>query len=198
MLLAETLKKHRKFENAVTMYHFLKIFINFSQLTGRLVNYLFQRKINGYLQQQHNPLWNKQRILDYFACLSKIKAPFLTTGSLYFYFVVYTFLSYFLSVISVCYISIYVKVRRSRHPQHHVADGLKERRLTSTLFLFILGSLLTFLPKVACLGVSNFPELIFRLSFPSFYDIGLVIMIFVTINSLMNPIVYVIPSDARI
>ena len=166
MLLAETLKRHRKFENAVTMYHFLKIFINFSQLTGRLVNYLFQRKINGYLQQQHNPLWNKQRILDYFACLSKIKAPFLTTGSLYLYFVVYTFLSYFLSVISVCYISIYVKVRRSRHPQHHVADGLKERRLTSTLFLFILGSLLTFLPKVACLGVSNFPELIFRLSFP--------------------------------
>ena len=108
------------------------------------------------------------------------------------------FLSYFLSVISVCYISIYVKVRRSRHPQHHVADGLKERRLTSTLFLFILGFLLTFLPKVACLGVSNFPELIFRLSFPSFYDIGLVIVIFVTINSLMNPIVYVIPSDARI
>ncbi|CAH3118145.1 unnamed protein product, partial [Pocillopora meandrina] len=41
----------------------------------------------------------------------------------------------FLSVISVRYISIYVKVRRSRHPQHHVADGLKERRLTSTLFL---------------------------------------------------------------
>ena len=181
------------------MYHFLNwIFINFSQLIGRLVNYLFQRKINGYLQQQHNPLWNKQRTLDYFACLSKIKAPFLTTGSLYFYFVVYTFLSYFLSVISVCYISIYVKVRRSRHPQHHVADGLKERRLTSTLFLFILGSLLTFLPKVAYLGVSNFPELIFRLSFSSFYDIGLVIMIFVTINSLMNPIVYVIPSDARI
>ena len=66
-------------------------------------------------------------ILDYFACLSKIKAPFLTTGSLYFYFVVYTFLSYFLSVISVCYISIYVKVRRSRHPQHHVADGLKKK-----------------------------------------------------------------------
>ena len=188
MLLAETLKKHRKFENAVTMHHFLKIFINFSQLTGRLVNYLFQRKINGYLQQQHNPLWNKQRILDYFACLSKIKAPFLTTGSLYFYFVVYTSLSYFLSVISVCYISMYVKVRRSRHPQHHVADGLKERRLKD----------LTFLPKVAYLGVSNFPELIFSLSFPSFYDIGLIIMIFVTINSLMNPIVYVIPSDARI
>ena len=137
-------------------------------------------------------------MLDYFACLPKIKAPFLTTGSLHFYFVVYTFLSYFLSVISVRYISIYVKVRRSRHPQHHVADGLKERRLTSTLFLFILGSLLTFLPKVSYLGVSNFPELIFRLSFPSFYDIGLVIMIFVTINSLMNPIVYVIPSDARI
>lgn len=37
------------------------------------------------------------------------------------------FLSYFLSVISVCYISIYVKVRRSRHPQHHVADGLKKK-----------------------------------------------------------------------
>lgn len=48
-LPAETLKKHRKFENAVTMYHLLKIFMNFSQLTGRLVNYLFQRKTNGYL-----------------------------------------------------------------------------------------------------------------------------------------------------
>ena len=83
---------------------------------------------------------------------------------------------------------MYVKVRRSRHPQHHVADGLKERRLKD----------LTFLPKVAYLGVSNFPELIFSLSFPSFYDIGLVIMIFLTINSLMNPIVYAIPSDARI
>ena len=68
-------------------------------------------------------------------------------------------LSYFavnLFVILVSYISIYIKVLYSRHPQHHGAADLRERKLTITLFLVTLGSLLTILPTIICTTVFVF------------------------------------------
>ncbi|XP_022796652.1 rhodopsin-like [Stylophora pistillata] len=73
--------------------------------------------------------------------------------------ILYVFFSYFftlLFVILVCYVSIYIKVRHGRLPQHHGATGLRERKLTSTLFLVTFGSLLTFLPTVVFWGVMAF------------------------------------------
>ena len=55
-------------------------------------------------------------------------------------FWVYSWYFILLFVICISYISIYIKVRCSRHPQHHGAAGRRERKLTSTLFLVTLGS----------------------------------------------------------
>lgn len=66
-------------------------------------------------------------------------------------------LSYFavnLFVILVSY--IYIKVLCSRHPQHHGIAGLRERKLTITLFVVTLGSLLTILPTIICTTVFVF------------------------------------------
>ena len=97
-----------------------------------------------------------------------------------------------LSLMCVCYISIYIKVRCSRHPQHHGAVGLRERKLTSTLFLVTLGSLLTYLPKVVFWGVFNFPELSNSLPKQITFNIYMAVLTIVTFNSLINPIIYAI------
>ena len=52
------------------------------------------------------------------------------------------FYSILLFVICISYISIYIKVRCSRRPQHHGAAGQRERKLTTILFIVTLGSLL--------------------------------------------------------
>ena len=100
--------------------------------------------------------------------------------------------SILLSLMCVCYISIYIKVRCSRHPQHHGAVGLRERKLTSTLFLVTLGSLLTYLPKVIFWGVFNFPELSNSLPKQITFNIYMAVLTIVTFNSLINPIIYAI------
>lgn len=97
-----------------------------------------------------------------------------------------------LSVMCICYISIYIKVRCSRHPQHHGATGLRERKLTSTLFLVTLGSLLTYLPKVIFWAVFNIPGLIHSLPNEITFNIAMVMLTFMTFNSLINPIIYAI------
>ena len=95
---------------------------------------------------------------------------------------------FLLFVILVCYISIYIKVRCSRHPQHHGAAGLRGRKLTSTLFLVTFGSLLTFLPTIIydslfllhLITISYFPDVQIRYATLALY----------LANSLINPIIY--------
>ncbi|XP_022796651.1 lysophosphatidic acid receptor 3-like [Stylophora pistillata] len=104
---------------------------------------------------------------------------------LYFflYFVILLF------VIFVSYVSIYIKVRRGRLPQHHGAARLRERKLTSTLFLVTFGSLFTFLPVVLYLGVG-----LFKPKLSSNFHITYVrtIVAFFLLNSFINPIIYAI------
>ena len=66
----------------------------------------------------------------------------------------------------VCYITMYLKVRCVRHPQRHGAAGVRERKLTSILFLVTFGSLMTFLPMMVFRGfeASN-PKLFQRVIF---------------------------------
>ena len=88
--------------------------------------------------------------------------------------VLYVLLIYFvilLFVICVSYISIYIKVRCSRHPQHHGAARQRERKLTSTLFLVTLGSLLTFLPVMIFYSLKDVhSQLIISTSPRSFFN----------------------------
>ena len=104
-----------------------------------------------------------------------------------FVFILSYYFTLFL-VVCVCYISIYIKVRCSRHPQHHGAAGLRERKMTSTLFIVTLGSLLTNLPMITWYSVTvfNSPLLFGALLF----SLWMITTLFFLGNSLINPIIY--------
>ena len=68
-----------------------------------------------------------------------------------------SYISILLLVIFACYFSIYIKVRGGRFAQLHGAAGLRERKLTSTMFLVTFGSFLTFLPQMVFWLQSSLP-----------------------------------------
>lgn len=99
----------------------------------------------------------------------------------------------FLFFISICYFSIYFKIRCSRHPQPHGAIGLRERKLISALFLVTLGSFLTLLPAAVFWGLAGLnTELVLSLSFQSKFDSFMAIIVVLMANSVLNPIIYAI------
>ena len=107
--------------------------------------------------------------------------------------VLFSYLSILLLVIFACYVSIYIKVRGGRFAQLHGAAGLRERKLTSTMFLVTFGSFLTFLPQMVFWGEVAFD---FKLlsSLPTNYalHISMLMFFFFFLNSLINPIIYTI------
>ena len=77
-----------------------------------------------------------------------------------------TFISICLLIICVSYTSIVIKVRCGAQPQHHGATS-RERKLTRTLLIVTVVSLLVYLPYVIelyALLISNF-EILESLSF---------------------------------
>ena len=107
--------------------------------------------------------------------------------------VLFSYLSILLLVIFACYVSIYIKVRRGRFAQLHGAAGLRERKLTSTMFLVTFGSFLTFLPQMVFWGEVAF-DFKLRSSLPTNYalHISMLMFLFFFFNSLINPIIYAI------
>ena len=109
------------------------------------------------------------------------------------FWVYFLYTSILLLVIFACYISIYIKVRCGRFAQLHGAAGLRERKLTSTMFLVTFGSFLTFLPSIVYHGVVAIDiKLLFSFPTDSFFHIYMVIITFFVLNSLINPIIYAI------
>ena len=107
--------------------------------------------------------------------------------------VIWVYCSYFILLVLVClcYISIYIKVRCSHQHQLHGAAGLRERKLTSTLFLVTFASLLTFLPIII------WESMIFlhNISIPNwstYLQIGGTTRTLFLANSLINPILYAV------
>ena len=94
-----------------------------------------------------------------------------------------------LFIILVSYVCILIKVRCSRHPQHHGAAGQRERKLTSTLFLVTLGSLLTWLPLVIHQSLFTFQTQL-NISFESEFHVDMIWQTIYFANSLINPIIY--------
>ena len=93
-----------------------------------------------------------------------------------------------LFVICVSYSSIAVKFLCGAHPQHHGAAN-RQRKLTVTLFIMTIVSLLMWLPFAVFTflyqtGIIKFRSFVVRLEF------SLIILYFM--NSLVNPIVYTI------
>ena len=106
---------------------------------------------------------------------------------------IWVFSSYliFLVLICLCYISIYIKVRCSRQHQLHGAAGLRERKLTSTLFLVSFASLLTFLPitiweSMICFRNISIPN------WSTYLKIAGTTQTLFLANSLINPILYAV------
>ena len=124
---------------------------------------------------------------------SVMKTFILTHSDDVFRLISFTYFFTLLFVVVVCYSSIYLKVRCSRHPQRHGAAGLRERKLTNTSFIITLGSLITFLPMVVFWGVlASDSKLFDNLSNQSSFHFKMVKIIFVAANSLINPIIYAI------
>ena len=110
-----------------------------------------------------------------------------------FYSVLFSYISILLLVIFACHVSIYIKVRRGRFAQLHGAAGLRERKLTSTMFLVTFGSFLTFLPSIVGFGVFAFDfKLYASLSTNFRFHFEMAMITFFLFNSLINPIIYAI------
>ena len=104
-----------------------------------------------------------------------------------------TFSSIFPLIICVAYTSIVIKVRCGTHPQHHGAAS-RERKLTMTLLIVTVVSLLLYLPRVIWFSAIDFrKQKIWRsLSFSVAYHLDAALLILLYANSLVNPLLYAI------
>ena len=100
---------------------------------------------------------------------------------------------YLISVflICVCYIVIVVKVRCSRHPYHHGAASIRERKLTGTSLIVALVSLLCYLPAITLAATNQVDnQALFNLHSRSFFHIRTTVVFIFLANSIVNPIIY--------
>ena len=99
---------------------------------------------------------------------------------------------YLISVflICACYILIVVKVRCSRHPYHHGAASLRERKLTGTSLIVALVSLLSWLPLILYFITKLSFQKFSKLSLRSRYHIEMTLLLIFLINSIVNPVIY--------
>ena len=98
---------------------------------------------------------------------------------------------YLLSVFLSDYSSIVVKFWCGAHPQHHGAAN-RQRKLTVTLFIMTIVSLLMWLPFAACTFLLFQAGIIKFLSFQELKRLEFSLILLFLMNSLVNPIVYTI------
>ena len=107
----------------------------------------------------------------------------------YAFYLEITFLSICLLIICVCYTSIIIKVRCGAQPQHHgAASG--ERKLTLTLLIVTVVSLLLYLPYVVFFSAIYTRESGLALSVAIHFFYTKFFLFYA--NPLVNPIVYAI------
>ena len=98
----------------------------------------------------------------------------------------------FLIVTFVSYTSILFKFRFGAHPQRHCAALLRQRKLTVTLFITTLVSLLLWLPYSIFVFLFWSTDILSSLSFEEFFDLTYSLYFLCSANSLVNPILYTI------
>ena len=96
-----------------------------------------------------------------------------------------------LFVICVSYSSIVVKFLCGAHPQHHGAAN-RQRKLTVTLFIMTIVSLLMWLPYAVLIFLLSRTSIMKFLTPPGLLRLLLSLTILYFMNSLVNPIVYTI------
>ena len=93
----------------------------------------------------------------------------------------------------VSYTSILFKFRFGAHPQRHCAAALRQRKLTVTLFITTLVSLLLWLPYNIYLVVVWLTDICnYRITYPEGLSFGFSLRFLLYANSLVNPILYAI------
>ena len=97
-----------------------------------------------------------------------------------------------LIVTFVSYTSILFKFRFGAHPQRHCAAALRQRKLTVTLFITTLVSLLLWLPFNIYLLVDWSTDILNSLSFKEGLNLYYSLRFLFYANSLVNPILYTI------
>lgn len=112
-------------------------------------------------------------------------------GSQYLVYVWGSAISICLFVIFVSYASIVVKISCGAHPQHHGAAS-RERKLTKTLFIVTLVSLLTWLPYIVVSLLDVATDIMSSLPTLVYVRLYLAFMFLLDANSFVNPILYTI------
>ena len=101
----------------------------------------------------------------------------------------HTFMSICLLIICVSYTSIGIKIRYGVQPQHHGAAS-RERKLTMTLLIVTVVSLLLYLPSVVFFFVLFINKS--DISWSEFIHLQYALLFLFYTNSLVNPILYAI------
>ena len=102
-----------------------------------------------------------------------------------------TFIAICLLIICVSYASIVIKVRCGAQPEHHGATS-REGKLTTTLLIVTVISLLLYLPYVMALCVLIIRGFVIFTSSSVFYHLYSALLVLCYSNSLVNPILYAI------
>ena len=112
-------------------------------------------------------------------------------GSSYSYYLSKSFVTIVLLVIIISYASIVIKVRCGAQPQHHGAAS-RERKLTMTLLIVTVVSLLLYVPDVILHFLDFTTEIIIRTSKVTSGRLHNTLRVLYYANSLVNPILYAI------
>ena len=107
----------------------------------------------------------------------------------HFFYIRITFVLFFLIIICVSYSSIVIKVRCGAQLQHHRA-ARRERKLTMTLLIVTVVSLLLYLPASMFAFLVYSDE--FEMSFSAGINLQCALWVLMYANSLVNPILYAI------
>ena len=109
----------------------------------------------------------------------------------YYYYIYFSIDIFFILVICASYISILAKVRCSPRPRHDGGSN-REQRLTTTLLMMTLASLLTWLPELVFFFIKSTPYFkdYIKISVHTKARLGFVLTTLAIANSLVNPILY--------
>ena len=103
----------------------------------------------------------------------------------------FTYFPIFLLIICVSYTSIVIKVRCGAQPPHHGAAN-RERKLTMTLFIVTVVSLLLYLPFVTRFTAERTSKILRSLTPSVYFQLVNGSFVLLYANSLVNPIIYAI------
>ena len=96
-----------------------------------------------------------------------------------------------LFVICACYASIIVKICCGARPQHHGA-ARRQRKLTLTLLIMTIASVLLWLPFTVATFVYHTTDSIRSLSYTKIMRLNMYLLLLFYTNSFVNPVVYTI------